>query len=144
MDIGELRRRIGRELDLAKREAGERRRAADDGRAAYQRFLNEIAAPLAKQIVTVLRAEGHPFTSFTPLESVRLASDRASDDFIEIELDTSAHSPQVVGRTSLTRGRKGVVVEERPIGPHKAIEALTEEDLVAFLLPELRRLILRG
>jgi hypothetical protein len=144
MDIGELRRRIGRELDQAKREAGERRKVADDAQAAYRSFMNDVAAPLARQIVTVLRADGHPFTSFTPPESVRVVSDRAADDFIEIDLDTSTHPPQVVGRTSLVRGGKGVVVEERPIARHKAIAEITDEDVVAYLLPEIRRLILRA
>ena len=144
MEIGELRRRIGRELDAARRDKNERRAATDAAQVAYQRFLNDVAAPLIKQSVTVLKAEGHAFTSFTPPESVRLASDRATDDFIEIELDDQAHPPQVVGRTSQTRGRRGVVVSERPIGKGKPIHELTDDDVVEFLLPELRRLVLRS
>lgn len=144
MDIGELRRRIGRELDQAKRDAGDRRKVADDAQAAYRSFMNHIAAPLALQVVMVLRADGHPFTTFTPPESVRIVSDRAAEDFIEIDLDTTVHPPQVVGRTSFTRGGKGVVVEERPIARLKSIAEITDEDVVSFLLPEIRRLILRA
>lgn len=143
MDIGELRRRIGRELDLAKRETAERRTVVDEAQAAYVTFIPTVAAPVFKQVVTVLRADGHPFTSHTPPGSVRLVSDRVGDDFIEIALDTSVHPPVVMGRTSMARGRKGVVVEERRVAPEKAIAALTEEDVVEFLLPELRRLLLR-
>jgi len=58
--------------------------------------------------------------------------------------DTSTHPPHVVGRTSVVRGSRGVVVEERPIARLKAIREITEEDVVAYLLPEIRRLILRG
>jgi hypothetical protein len=144
MDIGELRRRVGREIDAAKREAGERRVAVDAERAAYLTFIDQVATPLAKQLVTVLRADGHQFTSFTPPGSVRVVSDRAAGDFIEIDLDQTSHPPQVIGRTSLARGGKGVLVEERPICPGRPIGEITDDDVVTFLLPEIRRLILRG
>jgi hypothetical protein len=144
MDIGELRRRIGLELALAKREAGERRTAVDEAQAAYVQLIGAVAAPLVRQVATVLRADGHQFTAFTPADSVRLVSDRSSNEFVEIDLDASAHPPRVVGRTSLERGGKGVVVDERPVAGSKRLNEITEEDVVRFLLPEIRRLIVRS
>ena len=144
MDIGELRRRVGRELDAAKREAGERRVGVDAARTSYLAFMSQVAAPLAKQLVTVLRADGHQFSSFTPPESIRVVSDRAPEDFIEIDFDATTNPPNVIGRTSLTRGGKGVLVDERPLCPGKPIDEITDDDVVMFLLPEIRRLILRG
>jgi hypothetical protein len=46
-----------------------------------------------------------------------------------------------VGRTSLARGRKGVVVEERPIAPGKPIDQINESDVAKFLLSEIQRLV---
>jgi hypothetical protein len=71
-------------------------------------------------------------------------SDHASQEFIELELDASAPQPQVLGRSSVVRGRQGLVVEERPVAPGKSIDELTEEDVSEFLLTEIRRLVTRS
>src|SRR6266487_3966409 len=124
MDVSDLRKRILRALDDARKESAARRHATDRAAADYERFLAEVAVPLFRQAATVLRAEGQDFAAHTPAGSVRLMSDRASQDFIELELDATNPQPQVIGRTSLARGRKGLIVEERPIAPGKAIGEL--------------------
>ena len=143
MDVSDLRKRILRALDDARKEAASRRTATDQGATDYERFLSQIAVPLFRQAATVLRAEAQDFTANTPAGSVRLVSDRAAQDFVELELDASHPQPQVIGRTSLARGRRGVIVEERPIAPGKAVAELTEEDVSAFLVSEIRRLVTR-
>src|SRR5215470_7459191 len=86
MDVSDLRKRIIRALDDARKEATERRQAVDEARVAYETFLERIGGPLFKQAATVLRGEGHEYTLQTPAGSVRLVSDRSPQEFIEMEL----------------------------------------------------------
>jgi hypothetical protein len=141
VDVSDLRKGILRALEEARKDVSDRRRLRDDAAVAYEKFVEHVAAPLMRQAADVLRAEKHDVTVQTPGGSVRLVSDRSAQDFIELELDTTGPSPQVVGRTSLARGRKGVVVEERPIAPGKAIDQITESDVAKFLLTEIQRLV---
>src|SRR5438552_2600018 len=143
MDVSDLRKRIVRALDDARKDAATRRESVDQASAQYQRFLSDIAVPLFLQAATVLRAEGHPFTVNTPAASVQLASDRGARDHLELQLDAGTSPPQVVGRTSLSRGGKGLVVEERPLAAGKSIDQLTEEDVTTFLMAEIRKLVTR-
>jgi hypothetical protein len=143
MDVSDLRKRILRALDEARKETAARRQNVDQASAAYARFLADMAVPLFRQAASVLRAEGHQFSVNTPAESVRLASDHASQDFVELELDASAPQPQVLGRTAMVRGGKGLVVDERPVAPGKSIDELTEDDVAQFLMTEIRRLVTR-
>ncbi|HKV99435.1 MAG TPA: hypothetical protein VJN96_06420 [Vicinamibacterales bacterium] len=143
MDTSDLRKRILRALDDARKDATARRQVVDAAAAAYQQFLDNTAAPLVRQAVTVLRAENHQFTANTPAGSVRLVSDAAPQTFLEFELDVTGREPQVIGRVSLARGRQGVVVEERPIAPGKATQDLGDDDVAKFLVAEIPRLILK-
>ena len=52
-------------------------------------------------------------------------------------------SAAVFGRVSLARGRQSHVIEERPIAD-KPIADLTEEDLSAFLILEIPKLVVRS
>src|SRR6478672_6478641 len=132
MDVSDLRKRILRALDDARKEAAARRINVDRASASYDQFLSTIAVPLFLQAATVLKAQGLPFTAHTPAGSVRLVSDHASQEFIELELDAAAPQPQVLGRSSF-RGRAGVTVEERPVAAGKSIEELSEDDVSQFL-----------
>jgi hypothetical protein len=135
MEISDVRRRIGDTIERAKRSAGERRLRTDAAAHDYSVFLDTIAVPLFRQVANVLKAQGYPFSVFTPTGSVRLASDKHNGDFIEVRLDTSGEHPLVIGHSSSTRGRR-VVESERPLheGP---VAALTEEDVMRFLQEEL-------
>lgn len=141
MDVSELRRGILRALDEARKDASDRRLVRDDAAAAYETFLENVATPLMRQASDVLRAEKYDVTVQTPGAAVRLVSDRSAQDFIEFELETSGATPHVIGRTSLARGRKGVVVEERQLAPGKSISQITEDDVAKFLLIEIQRLV---
>lgn len=144
MDVSELRKRILRAIDDARRDASERRTVTDEATRAYERFRADVAAPLLKQAASVLNASGMPFIVHTPAESVRLASEKSPETFLEIALDATRPQPEVVGRVSLTRGgRQGRLVEERPIVEGKPVSRLTEEDLSLFLVAEIPKLVVR-
>jgi hypothetical protein len=139
MEISEVRRRVIETIDRARRRSAERRARHEEAARQYEDFLDRIAAPVFKQVSNVLRAEGFTFTVFTPGGSVRLMSDRSTEDYIELTLDTSSDDPLVVGHTSRSRGRR-VVESERSVGPPGA---LSEVDVLSFVLTALEPLVER-
>ena len=104
MDVPEVRRRVRAALDRARHDAVSRRERVDAATREFEEFLQARAVPLFHQLASALVAEGHRFTVFTPASSVRLASERSAEDFVELLLDTTADPPVVLGRTSKGRG----------------------------------------
>jgi len=143
MDVSDLRKRILRALDDARKDAVARRHEVDEAGKAYDVFLEGIAVPLLRQAALVLNANGNSFSVHTPAGSARLVSDASGQTFVEFTLDTTGPMSQVIGRVSLTRGRQALVVEERPVAAGKSVAALTEEDVSAFLVSEIPKLVLR-
>jgi hypothetical protein len=143
VEISEVRRRLLAALDKARRDAAERRARTDVAAREYDAFLNQRAAPLFHQFAAALKAENHHFNVFTPASSIRLASERSPEEFIELSLDDSSDPPAVIGRTTRGRGRR-MVSTERPIGGGAPIADLTDEDVLAFLLEEITGLIERS
>ena len=141
MEISDVRRRVTETVERAKRSAGERRTRSDEAARDYATFLESLAVPLVRQVANVLKVQGYPFGVFTPSGSVRLASERSADDYIEISLDTSGEHPMVLGHSRRTRGRR-IVENERPIGG-PGIRSVTEDQVLAFLLEELEPLVER-
>jgi len=141
MDISEVRKRVLHTIERAKRGAAERRSRVETASREYGEFLDRVAVPLFHQVARSLRAEGHSFNVFTPSGSVRLSSEREADDYIELLLDTSGATPQVIGHCSRSRGRR-VLETERPIGDGQ-IGALTDEDVIAFVMKELEPFVER-
>jgi hypothetical protein len=139
MEISEVRRSVSEAIERAKRAAAERRARADEAAREYSAFLDHIAIPLFRQVANVLKAQGYPFSVFTPSGSVRLMSEKSSEDFIELTLDTTGDEPVVIGHSSRARGRR-VVETERPLG-NGPVRNLTEEQTLAFLLKELEPLV---
>jgi hypothetical protein len=140
MEVSEVRRRLRAAVEDARREAAERRVRTDAVSRAYEEFLGQRAVPLFHQFAAALTGEGHLFKVFTPAASVRLASERSHEEFIELALDEASDPPAVVGRTSRGRGRR-MISSERPVRDGMAIADLTEEDVLAFLLTEITSLI---
>ena len=143
MDVSELRKRILRALDEARKDAVVRRQEVDEAAKAYESFLANIAVPLMRQAAQVLNATSDAFAVHTPAASVRLVSETSPQTFVEFSLDTTGAQSHVIGRVSLTRGRQGLVVEERPLAAGKSVEALTEEDVSTFLVTEIPKLVVR-
>jgi hypothetical protein len=129
-------------IDQAKRDAAARRERSDAAARAYESFLTTCAVPVLTTLAGALVAEGHRFKVFTPAGSVRLSSERSADDFIELALDSGEDPPVVIGRTSAGRGRRAVM-RERPVRPGASPDALTDEDVLSFLLTEVVALIER-
>jgi hypothetical protein len=138
MDLPEVRRRVRAAIEQARRDATARRERSDAASRAYDEFLTTRAVPLFHQLAAALVAEGHRYKVFTPSGSVRLASERSGDEFVELTLDSSVDPPVVLGRTSHGRGRHAVT-HERPIRDGAAVTDLSDDDLVNFALTELFR-----
>lgn len=136
MEISLVRKRVLGAVAAAKTRAQERRQRSDAAEREYAVFLREVASPLVQQIATALKAEGHPFTVFTPGDGLRLAYDRGRENFVEFALDTSGERPQVVGRISQTRGSRRLE-DERPIKPDASPAEVTEEDVLEFVMQAL-------
>jgi hypothetical protein len=139
MEIADVRKRIHAAIERSKQRAAARRARSDEAARAYSTFLDTIAVPIFRQVANVLRADGYAFNVFTPSGSVRLMSERAAEDFIELTLDTSGDEPQVVGHTSRSRGRR-VSESERGIGDPAA---LSENDVLEFVSKELEPFVER-
>ena len=137
METAEVRRRLKGAITRAKAEAQERRARNDAAARAYEAFLTDRAVPLFHTFANVLAAEGLRFKVFTPAGSVRLASESGAEDYIELALDTAADPPQVLGRSSRGRGRRGVS-SERAVKTGVPVESLTEEDVLDFLIDEIQ------
>ena len=136
MEVSLVRKRLKSAIDRARERSQQRRQRTAEAERAYQKFLDEIATPIAKQLANSLKAEGYAFTVFTPGGGLRLASDRGRDDYIELALDNTGDEPQVVGRLSRTRGSR-TIEDERPVKPGVAPESITEDELLEFFLDAL-------
>ena len=141
METSVPRKRLADTVEAAKRTAAERRARAEAAARDYSQFLDLVAVPLFRQVANVLKASGYSFTVFTPTGSVRLMSDKASEDYIELSLDTSADQPMVMGRSSHARGRR-VIENERAIA-EQTVANLTEDHVLNYLLKELEPFVER-
>lgn len=138
MEISDIKRRVVETIERARRQAAERRVRTDEAARDYALFLDRIAVPVFKQVANVLRSEGFPFTVFTPGGSVRLMSDRATEDYVELELEAGGE-PIVTGRASRAWGRR-VLSSEHRLGPPAE---LTEDDVLVFVLKAVEPLVER-
>ena len=133
MEISEVRKRLLQTIERAKLQAAERRVRNDEATSLFGPLLDTIVVPLLRQLAQALRAEDHLFNVFTPSGSVRLMSERNAEDFIELFLDTTGD--RAAGR----RPDEPQPRQPRPRvgGALGAPGALSEEDVLAFLLREL-------
>lgn len=142
MEISDLRKRLKQTIEAAKRAAAARRERHDAAEREGRGVIEKVATPVFKMVATALRAEGHLFQVSTPAASVRLASERARDDFIELALDTERDPVALVGRVSRTWGRR-VLEAESIVSEAAGFAALTDEAVLAFLLKELQPFVER-
>jgi len=133
VEVSLVRNRLNRAIDAARERGQQKRLQSAAAERAYESFLKDVATPIARQLANALKAEGYPFTVFTPGGGLRLASDRGRDDYIEFAFDGDADPPQAVARVSYTRGSR-TVSDERPVRAGATPDGLSEEDVLAFLL----------
>ena len=136
MEISVVRNRLNRAIEASRERSQRRRQLKASAESAFQAFLENVATPVTKHVATSLKVENYAFTVFTPGGGLRLASDRGRDDYVEFALDLESDPPQVVGRSSRTRGSR-TLTEEKPVKPGSAVEEISEEDVLAFLLSAL-------
>ncbi len=139
MEISDIRRRLRTTFEQHRKEAAERRARADEAAVAYGGFLRDIAVPVFRMVANVAKAEGHPFTVYSPAGGVRLVSERNERDFAELYLDGSLDPPRVGTRVNRQTGRD-LVSKEGLLRPEASIPSLTDEDVLAFLLREVAEL----
>jgi hypothetical protein len=133
VEVSHVRRRLKATIDASRDRSAKRRDLNAAARGAYEKFLNDTAVPVARQLANALKVEGYGFTVSTPGHGVRLASDRAREDFIELDLDTSGERPEVMARVSRQRGSR-TVDAELPVKRGAFPEEISEEDFLDFLL----------
>ena len=136
MEVSHVRKRLLMAIDRARKGVQARRQRAADTERAYDTFLAEVATPVARMLVTALKAEGYGFTVNTPGGGLRLVPDRGRDDFIDLALDTTVDPPEVMARISYERGSR-TITNERAITPGAPPQSITDEDVLAFLLEAL-------
>ena len=136
MEVSDVRRRLTAAIERARRSAQQRRERSAEVQRAYEAFLTDVAIPVTRMVASALKADGYPFTVATPGGGVRLVSDKARDDSIEIALDTTADPPEVIGRTSYARGSR-TVATERPVKPGASPQSISENEFLEFLISEL-------
>jgi hypothetical protein len=137
-DVAQIRKRIQRAIEQARREAADRRARVHEAERAYDEFLETRAIPAFRSVAIVLKAEGLAWEVMTPSGEVRLVPDRRRDESIALSFDATAEPPQPL--VSITRGRGSRILHaERPIkAGTPASSALTEDDVVDMLVEELR------
>lgn len=133
MEVSHVRKRLMMAIERARKGSQERRERAAGTERAYETFLTTVAVPVMRMLASALKADGYPFTVGTPGGSVRLASDHGRDDYIELGLDTAVDPPEVIGRISYGRGSR-TLTEERPVKPGAPPQAITEDEVLDFLL----------
>ena len=136
VETGEIRRRLKRVVEEAKRAASARRSQAEASAIDGDRVLRMVLAPMFRKMAAVLKAEGHLFTVSTPKAGVQLAAKGPGENRIELVLDTAADPPALVSRVCRTKGRR-VLVDEKALRTGDAIGSMTEEDALEYLLAEL-------
>ena len=141
MEISDVRRRVIETIERSRSVAAARRARTEEATREYGQFLDGVAIPLFRQVTNVLRTAGYSFTVITPAGAVRMTSDRSGEDFIELSLNTTGNEPHVLGRTSHLRGRH-LVDAEQIVGSGNPA-ALTEEDVLSFVLKELEPFVER-
>jgi hypothetical protein len=133
MEVSQVNKRVQTAIEQARSRAVTRRNATASAEKAFAVFLEMVATPVARQVVNALKVANIGFTLGTPGNGLRLAAERGRDDFIEFVLDASGELPQAAARVSVSRGSR-TIDEIVPVKPGTAIEDLTDEDVLDFLV----------
>jgi len=133
VEVSDVRRRVTAAIERAKRTAQERRARVAAAEKSYEQFLHDVAVPIVRMIASALKAEGILFTVSTPGGGVRLSSDKTRNDFVEIGFDAASDPPQVVAGVSRVRGSR-TLTDEQPIKPGAMPDAITDQDVLDFLM----------
>ena len=142
LELAQIRRRVQTRLADVKRAAATRREQVAAAERAYEVFLAQMALPVMNAIAQSLSAEGLAHRVSTPGSAVRMVSDRSSRTYLELRLDTTGASPQVMLEVGRERGSR-VLTDDRPVGDGAHVDTLTDEDVLTAVLASLEDLIER-
>jgi len=133
LETAEVRRQLTHRLAELRKAQTQRRATGDAARAAFEGVLESEIAPTVRQFAQALKAEGFNFSVQTPASTVRLVSDRSSDNVVDIVLELGGAQPEVIVRSAYTRGRRQLE-DERTLAQGEAIASLDGERVLAVLL----------
>jgi hypothetical protein len=133
VEVSQVRKRLKAAIDASRDRAAARRNRIADAERAYEQFLTGVAIPVARQLANAMKSEGYSFTVFTPGNGLRLASERGRDDFIDVQLDATGETPEVMARVSRQRGSR-TIDEEMPVKRGAVPDAISEDEFLDFLL----------
>jgi len=133
VEVSHVNKRLKMAIETARARSRARREQSAVAEKTYAVFLETVATPVARQVASALKAAGLSFTLGTPEGGLRLSAERGRDDFIEFVLDTSGETPRAAGRVSVSRGSR-TLDEVLPVKSGTAIEDLTDEDVLEFLV----------
>jgi hypothetical protein len=136
VEVSSVRKQLQTRVAESRRTAKIRREAVSQAQAAYNAFLDQIAVPVARQLISALKAEGFSWNVSTPSGMVRIAADAGREDFIEIDFDASGDAPRVVGRVSYGRGSR-LMREEQALAAGALPGDITDQDVLDYLLTAL-------
>ena len=92
MEVAIVRKELQARIAEARRAARTRREAISEAETAYTAFLEDIAVPVARQLVSALKSEGYAWSVSTPSGAVRLSADAGRDDIVEQREVGSCHA----------------------------------------------------
>jgi hypothetical protein len=143
LEAGEVRKRLRQTIEAARRDAAVRRAALASEQQAFDRFLENHAVPVLRQVASALKAEGHVFQVLTPAGTARLQSDREQNDYLEIVLEGAHGAPTVIGRSSYARGSQLQTAEQRIGDASALVSDLSDEDVFEWVLRAILPLVER-
>ena len=133
LEVPQIRRRVQLRLGDLKRAAGTRRERVAAAERVYATFLSEVAVPVFTTFAQTLTSENYPYKVVTPGDTVRLVSERSNRTFVDLRLDTALPAPAVIAEVGRERGSR-VTTDDRLVAEGVAIEAITDEHVLEFLL----------
>ena len=131
--VADVRRRVQVMIERARQAAADRRARAGEADAQARQFIEETAIPVMRQVLLVLKSEGYLYRLSTPAGAARLVSEKHHEDFIDLSVDTTRDPVVIMTLVSYIRGQR-VSTTERPLGPGVALDQLTGEHVLEFLL----------
>ncbi len=142
IEISQVRKRVLQRLEQVRQAALERRSRVAEAERQYGPFLANVATPVFRMMASVLAAENYTYRVFTPAGGIRLSSDRSTQTYLDLRLDTSRDTPQVMIELSRERGSH-ILTDDRPFREGVAIASLTDGDVLAMLIDAIGEMVER-
>jgi hypothetical protein len=137
MEPSQVRRHVRESIERARQTAAARRAVNDTASRTWDSVRDSVVVPTWQQAAQVLRSEGYLLQVSTPGQAVRVTSEKAGQDGVELTLDTTGPSPILLLRVTRTRGREVLTDERVTLAGDEAIGAIDDEQACMLLLDAL-------